>query len=91
MAHGALYLRRLRQRQLALALLALIAFAALVGVLPLAIDLLPQLRHSHLFGVPVAIWLVIVPASPVFLALAVLYARRADTLDEDFRELVRRR
>jgi hypothetical protein len=34
---------------------------------------------------------VIVPASPVFLALAVLYTRRADTLDEDFRELVRRR
>jgi len=86
-AHGALYLRRLRQRQLTLSILAIVAFGALVGVLPLAIDLLPQLRRIHLFGVP----LVIVPASPVFLALAVLYTRRADTLDEDFRELVRRR
>ena len=90
-AHGALYLQRLRQRQLTLSILALVAFGALVGVLPLAIDLLPALRRIHLLGVPVAIWLVIVPASPVFLALAVLYTRRADTLDEDFRELVRRR
>ena len=67
------------------------AFGALVGVLPIAIDVLPQLRRIHLLGIPVAVWLVIVPASPVFLALAILYNRRADTLDEDFRELVRRR
>ena len=90
-AHGALYLQRLRQRQLTLSILALVAFGALIGVLPLAIDLLPQLRHIHLLGVPLAIWLVVVPASPVFLALAALYAHRADTLDDDFRELVRRR
>jgi putative solute:sodium symporter small subunit len=90
-AHGALYLQRLRQRQLTISILALVAFGALVGVLPLAIDLVPELRRVHLIGIPVAIWLVIVPASPVFLALAILYVRRADALDEDFRELVRRR
>ncbi|HEX4033529.1 MAG TPA: sodium/substrate symporter small subunit [Solirubrobacteraceae bacterium] len=90
-AHGLLYLGRLRQRQLTLSILALVAFGALVGVLPLAIDLLPQLRRIHLLGVPLAIWLVVVPASPIFLGLAILYTRRADTLDEDFRELVRRR
>ena len=90
-AHGALYLQRLRQRQLTLSILALIAFGALIGVLPLAIDILPALRRIQLFGIPVAIWLVIVPAAPTFLALAILYKRRADTLDEDFRELVRRR
>ena len=90
-AHGALYLQRLRQRQLTLSLLALVAFGALIGVLPLAIDVLPQLRRIHLLGVPLAIWLVIVPAGPTFLGLAILYRRRADTLDEDFRELVRRR
>ena len=90
-AHGALYLQRLRQRQLTLSILALVAFGALIGVLPLAIDILPQLRRIELLGVPIAIWLVIVPAAPIFLALAILYTRRADTLDEDFRELVRRR
>lgn len=90
-AHGALYLQRLRQRQLTLSVLALVAFGALIGVLPLAIDILPQLRRIHLLSVPLAVWLVIVPAAPIFLALAILYRRRADTLDEDFRELVRRR
>jgi putative solute:sodium symporter small subunit len=90
-AHGALYLRRLRQRQLALSLLALTAFGAIVGVLPLAIDVVPQLRHVYLLGIPVAIWLLVVPLPPVFLILGALYARRADALDESFRELVRRR
>ena len=89
--HGALYLRRLRQRQLALSLLALVAFGALVGVLPLAIDLVPQLTRLELLGIPLAIWLLVVPLPPIFLVLGALYARRADALDESFRELVRRR
>ena len=90
-AHGALYLRRLRQRQLALSLLALMAFGALVGVLPLAIDVVPQLQHVYLMGIPLAIWLLVVPLPPIFLILGALYARRAGALDESFRELVRRR
>lgn len=90
-AHGALYLRRLRQRQLALSLLALTAFGAIVGVLPLAIDIVPQLRHVYVLGIPLAIWLLVVPLPPIFLILGALYARRADALDESFRELVRRR
>ena len=90
-AHGALYLRRLRQRQLALSLLALTAFGALVGVLPLAIDIVPQLRRVYVLGIPLAIWLLVVPLPPIFLILGALYARRADALDESFRELVRRR
>jgi putative solute:sodium symporter small subunit len=90
-AHGALYLRRLRQRQLALSVMALVAFGALVGVLPLAIDVLPELRHVDVLGIPLAIWLLVVPLPPIFLILGALYARRADALDESFRELVRRR
>jgi putative solute:sodium symporter small subunit len=90
-AHGALYLRRLRQRQLALSLMALLAFGALVGVLPLAIDLLPALRRVDVLGIPLALWLLVVPLPPIFLILGALYARRADALDESFRELVRRR
>jgi putative solute:sodium symporter small subunit len=90
-AHGALYLRRLRQRQLALSLFALIAFGAIVGVLPLAIDVVPQLTRVDLLGIPLALWLLVVPLPPIFLILGALYARRADALDETFRELVRRR
>ncbi|HWF35030.1 MAG TPA: hypothetical protein VG295_06650 [Solirubrobacteraceae bacterium] len=90
-AHGALYLRRLRQRQLALSLMALVAFGALVGVLPLAIDILPALRHIAVLGIPLAIWLLVVPLPPIFFILGAIYARRADALDESFRELVRRR
>ncbi|MDQ6775720.1 MAG: hypothetical protein M3071_05730 [Actinomycetota bacterium] len=90
-AHGALYLRRLRQRQLALSLMALVAFGALVGVLPLAIGALPALRRIDALGIPIAIWLIVVPLPPIFLILGALYARRADALDESFRELVRRR
>ena len=90
-AHGALYLRRLRQRQLALSLFALIAFGAIVGVLPIVIVIVPELVRVGLLGIPLAVWLLVVPLPPIFLVLGALYARRADALDESFRELVRRR
>jgi len=88
--HGAVYLRRLRQAQLALSLAALTAFGAIFGVLPIALYLLPVLQRTAILGVPLAIWLLIVPLFPLFLAIGFLYARRADALDESFRELVRR-
>jgi putative solute:sodium symporter small subunit len=87
-AHGELYLRRLRQRQLALSLLALIAFGALVGILPLALQELPTLSRHRLLDVPLALWLLILPLPPVFVAIGALYVRRADALDQEFRELV---
>jgi len=40
--------------------------------------------------VPVTIWLLIVPLSPLFIAIGWLYARRADALDAAFRDLVER-
>ncbi len=86
--HGEVYLRRLRRAQLQLSLLALVAFGAVFGVLPLAIFLLPHLHHTTLLGVPVTIWILIVPLSPLFIALGWLYARRADALDAAFRDLV---
>jgi Transmembrane protein 43 len=86
--HGEVYLRLLRRAQLQLSLLALVAFGAVFGVLPVALDLLPALRHSTVIGVPVAIWIVILPLSPLFIAIGWLYARRADALDAAFRELV---
>jgi putative solute:sodium symporter small subunit len=89
-AHGNVYLRRLRRAQLSLALLALVAFGAVFGVLPITLYLLPHLRHTTLLEIPVALWILVVPAAPVFLAIGWVYARRADTLDAAFRDLVDR-
>jgi len=89
-AHGEVYLRRLRHAQLQLSLLALVAFGAVFGVLPLALYLLPGLDHVHLVGIPLTIWIMLVPLSPLFIAIGWLYARRADALDAAFRDLVQR-
>ena len=89
-AHGEVYLRRLRHAQLQLSLLALVAFGAVFGVLPLALYLLPGLDHVHLVGIALTIWIMLVPLSPLFIAIGWLYARRADALDAAFRDLVQR-
>jgi putative solute:sodium symporter small subunit len=89
-AHGRVYLRRLRRAQLSLSLLALTAFGAMFGVLPIALYLLPRLQRVELLGVPITLWILIVPLTPVFLAIGWLYARRADALDDAFRDVVER-
>jgi putative solute:sodium symporter small subunit len=86
-AYGQVYLRRLRRAQLSLSLLALTAFGAVFGVLPLALYLLPRLQRVYLLGIPIALWVLIVPMLPLFLAIGWVYARRADALDEAFREI----
>jgi hypothetical protein len=86
--HGEIYLRRLRHAQLQLSLLALIAFGAVFGVLPLALYLLPRLQRLMLLGIPITIWILLLPLSPLFIALGWLYKRRADALDAAFRELI---
>jgi putative solute:sodium symporter small subunit len=89
-AHGNVYLRRLRRAQLSLSLLALVAFGAVFGVLPITLYLLPRLHHLALLGIPITLWLLVLPAGPVFLAIGWIYARRADALDDAFRDLVDR-
>jgi hypothetical protein len=86
--HGGLYLRRLLRAQLGLSVLALLAFGGLVGGLPLALFLLPGLQHATLLGIPVAIVAVLWPPFPLFVAIGLLYTRRAEALEEAFRELV---
>lgn len=86
--HAAVYLRRLRREQLRLALLSLVAFGGAIGALPLILYLLPSLHDAELLGVPVPIWLVVVPPFPLFIAIGALEQRRADGLDDAFRELV---
>jgi putative solute:sodium symporter small subunit len=89
-AHGQVYLRGLQRAQFGLSMLALVAFGAVFGVLPIALYLLPHLSRSDLFGIPISLWIVVVPMLPVFLAIGWLYARRADALDDSFRDLVER-
>ncbi len=88
-AHGHVYLLGLRRAQLSLSLLALVAFGAIFGVLP-AVLTLRSVQRVHLLGVPLGMWVVVVPMLPVFVAIGWLYRRRADALDEAFRELVER-
>ncbi len=89
-AHGHVYLRGLQRAQLSLSLLALVAFGAIFGVLPIVLFLLPRLDSTQLLGVPLGIWILVVPMLPVFVAIGWLYARRADALDDAFSELVER-
>jgi hypothetical protein len=86
--HGGLYLRRLLRAQLGLSVLALLAFGGLVGGLPLALYLLPGLQHVTLLGIPLPILAVLWPPFPLFVAIALVYTRRAEALEDAFRELV---
>ena len=86
--HGGLYLRRLLRAQLGLSVLALLAFGGLVGGLPLALFLLPGLQHATLLGIPLPILAVLWPPFPLFVAIGLLYTRRAEALEDAFRELV---
>jgi hypothetical protein len=65
-----------------------VAFGGAIGALPLILYLLPGLHDVQLLGVPVPIWLVVVPPFPLFFAIGWLEQRRADGLDEAFRDLV---
>ena len=86
--HGGLYLRRLLRAQLGLSVLALLAFGGLVGGLPLALYLLPGLQHDTLLGIPLPILAILWPPFPLFVTIALLYTRRAEALEDAFRELV---
>ena len=87
-AHGDVYMRRLRRAQLSLSVMALIAFGAIFGVLPIILYLLPHLHHTALLGIPVTVWVLVVPSSPIFIVIGWVYARRASALDDAFRDAV---
>ena len=87
-AHGEVYLRRLVRAQLALSISALVAFIGLLGALPLLLFLVPHLASISIAGIPLPLVLVAVPLFPLFVAIGWTYQRRADALDEAFRDLV---
>ena len=87
-AHGDVYLRRLIRAQLSLSFLALAAFGGLVGSLPLLFLVLPSLQDVDVLGVPLPVVILAVPIFPLITALGLLYQRRADAIDDAFRDVV---
>jgi hypothetical protein len=86
--HGDVYLGRLIRAQLRLSLLGLGAFGGLVGSLPLVFLLFPSLQELEPFGVPLPVLVLVVPLFPLIVVIGLLYQRRADGLDETFRDIV---
>ena len=86
--HGDVYLERLIRAQLRLSLLALGAFGGLIGSLPLLFLLWPGLQDVDLLGVPLPVLVLVAPLFPLIVVIGLLYQRRADALDETFRDVV---
>jgi hypothetical protein len=89
--HGQLYLWRLIRAQLTLSIFALLAFGGLIGSLPLLLLLVPDLQDAQLLGVPLPVFLLVIPIFPLIVAIGWLYQRRADALDRSFQELLEER
>jgi O-antigen/teichoic acid export membrane protein len=86
--HGEVYLRRLIRAQLNLSFLALAAFGGLVGSLPLLFLLLPGLQDVDVVGVPLPLVVLAVPLFPLIVLIGAMYQRRADAIDDAFRDVV---
>jgi hypothetical protein len=86
--HGDVYLGRLIRAQLRLSLLALGAFGGLIGSLPLLFLLWPGFQDVEAFGMPVPVLILVAPLFPLIVLIGLLYQRRADALDEAFRDVV---
>jgi O-antigen/teichoic acid export membrane protein len=86
--HGQVYLRRLIRAQLGLSFLGLLAFGGLIGSLPLLFLLVPGLQDVYVLGIPLPIVILAVPIFPLIVVIGWLYQRRADAIDESFRELL---
>jgi O-antigen/teichoic acid export membrane protein len=88
--HGDVYLDLLIRSQLRLSLLGLGAFGGLVGSLPLLFLLFPSLMDLEPLGVPLPVLILVAPLFPLIVVIGWLYQRRADALDEAFRDVVSR-
>ena len=87
--YGELYLTQLRRAQLELSLLGLLAFGGVVGSLPLLFALVPALAHVAVARRSARRMVGGRPAFPVFVVIGAVYERRANALDESFRDLIR--
>ena len=87
-AVGEIYLRRLVRAQLGLSLTALLSFGGVFAGLPLALWLVPSVDEVQLLGLPLPLLVLCAGVFPLLIAVGRLYERRANALDDAFRELV---
>lgn len=85
------YLRELIRLQLLVSAAGLAAFAGVVGALPLALLVAPHLIGFQVARIPLWLFLLGPPPFVLFLVIGWLYRRRADALDAEYVELLRRR
>jgi hypothetical protein len=87
---GSLLLRALMRRELRLSLGIAGAAALLLGGQPLLARAWPAYSALHVLGVPLP-WLILgVLIYPALILLGFFYVRRAEAIDEEFAELLRR-
>lgn len=87
---GEVYVRSLVRSQLRLALLVSGAVAVLLGLLPLAFFLLPQLGSVRVLGLPLPWVLLGVVVYPLLIGTAGYYVKHAEKNERDFSDLVGR-
>ena len=88
---GEIYMSSLLRAQLRLAALVLLALAVLVGGLPLAFKVFPQLSSLHVLGMPLSWVLLAFVVYPLLFLLGWLYVRSSERTEQDFTDVVERR
>jgi uncharacterized membrane protein (DUF485 family) len=89
-AVGSVLLGALMRRQLRLSLGVAVAFAVLLAGQPLLAWFWPGYSEVRLLGIPLPWMLLAVLAFPAMVLLGLFYVRRAEAIDEEFSELLRR-
>lgn len=85
---GEIFLGALMRRQLSLSLQVAAALALVLGTQPLVAWLWPAYGQVRVFSIPLP-WLVLGVASyPLLVALGLYYVRHAETIDDEFSELL---
>ena len=85
---GEIFLGALMRRQLALSLRVAVTLVVALGVQPLVAWLLPAYGRVMVFSIPLP-WLVLgVGSYPLMIALGLYYVRHAETIDDEFSELL---
>ena len=85
---GAIFLVSLMRRQLSLSLRVAATLGVVLGVQPLIAWVWPPYGDIQLIGIPLP-WLVLgVGSYPVLIALGLYYVRKAETIDDEFSDLL---
>jgi len=85
---GAIFLGSLMRRHLSLSLRVAATLGIVLGVQPLIARMWRGYGDIHLLGIPLP-WLILgVGSYPVLIALGLYYVRKAETIDDEFSDLL---